>query len=399
MNDETPAPAPDQTNEPPVPSRLQRLKAKAILFAKNNWKRLVQYVVVAAVATAINYWNRDKPGYEPIPVPDVPDLILPPDGWFGPDIKSTQDALAQQNVYLFADTDAGKAVMGDDDNVFLWKYAQKARGSDIPPRDQGPVGSCVSFGFGTGIEYLLAVQTVRGKGQFEQVDVAHEVIYAGSRVEVNGGRVPFSGDGSLGSWMVKWVTTGGVVPRGVYGSTDLTTYNPQRCRQWGSSGVPADLKPIAQKNLIVSAGLVRTSAELKKALQQGYPVPVCSGVGFTSRVRDADGFLRAQGSWGHCMVFIGYRGGPRPGFCCMNSWPESAWVSGPRGLGDPPPQSFWVEPSTVDRMLGEGDSWALSGAKGFPKQKLKPEDWIIKNNALDRLFARRGLLECFALSY
>lgn len=63
----------------------------------------------------------------------------------------------------------------------------------------------------------------------------------------------------------------------------------------------------------------------------------------------------------------------RPGLLCLNSWPYS-WVSGPT-RHDMPPGSFWVDVSTVNRMLGQGDSFVFSDRAGFPKKKLKL-NWV-----------------------
>jgi len=36
------------------------------------------------------------------------------------------------------------------------------------------------------------------------------------------------------------------------------------------------------------------------------------------------------------------------------------------------PAGFWLDARVLDRLLNEGDSWALSAFAGFPAQKL---DW------------------------
>src|SRR5437763_1529398 len=74
----------------------------------------------------------------------------------------------------------------------------------------------------------------------EYRDLAQEVIYGGSRVEVGGGRL--RGDGSVGAWAAKFVHDYGVVPRGVHGRYDLSRYDERRCREYGARGVPGDLE-------------------------------------------------------------------------------------------------------------------------------------------------------------
>jgi hypothetical protein len=62
----------------------------------------------------------------------------------------------------------------------------------------------------------------------------------------------------------------------------------------------------------------------------------------------------------------------RPGACIIQSW-GSDCPNGPRGL-DQPSFSFWADQATVERILGEGDSWALSKSPAFHKREL-PSAW------------------------
>ena len=86
--------------------------------------------------------------------------------------------------------------------------------------------------------------------------------------------------------------------------------------------------------------------------------------------RDAEGFCSPKGRWGHCMCFIGVTGGRRPGLCCLQSWGPNM-PGGPIGLGDHPSCAFWVDAEVADRMLSQGDSWALSAFEGFPARRLQ----------------------------
>jgi hypothetical protein len=62
----------------------------------------------------------------------------------------------------------------------------------------------------------------------------------------------------------------------------------------------------------------------------------------------------------------------RPGACIIQSW-GSECPSGPRAL-DQPVFSFWADQSAVERILREGDSWALSKSPAFQKRDL-PRPW------------------------
>jgi hypothetical protein len=136
--------------------------------------------------------------------------------------------------------------------------------------------------------------------------------------------------------------------------------------------LPDDLEPEARRYPVKTVSLVKSFDEARAALGNGYPVAVCSDQGF-SMSRDAEGFCSPRGTWHHCMCFIGVTVGRRPGLCCVQSWgPQTP--GGPIGIGDHPACAFWVEADVADRMLAQGDSWALSAFAGFPGRRL---DWRI----------------------
>jgi hypothetical protein len=277
-------------------------------------------------------------------------------------------------IKVFADTPAYRGMVVEPDHVYLWEASKKVLGKHIPTRDQKSVGSCVAFGAAAAVEYLQVIQIASGTpGEFR--DLVQEVIYGGSRVEVGGGRI--RGDGSVGAWGAEWCQQWGVIARGKFGSLDLSEYNEARCREFGKTGVPDELEPIARERPVQSITQVKTIAEARAALANGYPITVASNVGFGNRspyTRDAEGFLRASGTWAHQMVLIGYRTGARPGMYCLNSWGPD-WVKGPPGPGEPPPGGFWIDDRTVLRMFNDGDSWAFGALVGFPARKL---DWLIR---------------------
>ena len=157
----------------------------------------------------------------------------------------------------------------------------------------------------------------------------------------------------------------------------MSKYSESNCRKLGQTGIKGELLDACKKNIVKSAALVTSANDARKALLQGYPIPICSDVGFAGQSsRDADGFLKARGSWPHCMAIIGYRK-DKNAFFVMNSW-GADWVKGPLGAGNPPPGGFWVEAKTIDRILSQGDSYAISDLTGFPKRKINADDWIVK---------------------
>jgi hypothetical protein len=307
---------------------------------------------------------------EAAPVGDVPAGLGT--GWQF-DAETVAANLDPEQTQQFRDTPAGKSALGDED-VFLWQAVRRVnnRGPPWYPNiNQGSVGSCVGAGNKHGCDVVQATAILAGS-RATWKPAAVEPIYAGSRVEVGGGRI--RGDGSVGAWAAKWLSDrGGMVPMEKVGRYDLTSYSAERAREWGRSGVPDDLEPAAREHPVKGAALVRTWPDVLRAIQQGYPVVVCSDQGFTM-ARDAEGFARPSGTWAHCMVFIGARGGSRPGAFCLNSWGDKVHT-GPVWPADAPVAGFWVDSSIVQRMVAQGDSFALSDVVGFPRRRL---DWKVQ---------------------
>src|SRR4029453_8978371 len=161
-------------------------------------------------------------------------------GWVD-DPRSVRECLAEMDCGTFRETAAFAARGDGPEGVFLWESAGTVTGEILPARNQGAVGSCVAFATASAIEFLSCFQIEDGEVAAYH-DLAQEIIYGGSRVEVGGGRI--RGGGSIGAWAAKWVKDYGVVPRGVHGAHDLRIYDEARCRDYGRRGVPNDLEPL-----------------------------------------------------------------------------------------------------------------------------------------------------------
>jgi hypothetical protein len=245
--------------------------------------------------------------------------------------------------------------------ILLYKAWRDVLGQD-PAYPAQQIGDCVSFGHGHGNDLLQCIEIGLGEpAVFQETDT--EFIYATSR-EVAGilGRQ----DGSYGSAAVKAMTTIGMVSRKMLGPDG--TYSGQRAKDWGWHGAPASVKSEAAPYKLGASAQVSTWDELVAALNNGYPVTICTGQGFTL-ARDNDGFCQARGSWGHCMLIAGVRF-DRPGACIIQSWGPDM-PSGPTAL-DQPSFSFWAEQGVIERILGQGDSWALSKSPAFEERELPP---------------------------
>lgn len=323
-------------------------------------RRLAALSFVAACAAAACYFVAgSNGGLTPAARPDQTD----PPRYFGwvDDPEAVRNCVAEMECGTFRETAAFAARWDGAEDVYLWESVRTVTGDLLPARNQGSVGSCVAFATASAIEFLSCVQIDEGD-EAAYRDLAQEVIYGGSRVEVGGGRI--RGDGSIGAWAVKWVKDYGVVPRGQHGRHDLRLYDEARCREYGRRGVPDDLEPLAKEHPVRSVANVRSWEECRAAIRNGYPVLVCSSQGFTME-RDEDGFCNPRGRWYHAMAVVGVRGGERPGGFLLNSWGPNAH-RGPRVPGNAPACGFWADADVLDRMLAQGDSWAFSRLVGFP---------------------------------
>jgi len=338
--------------------------------------------VTETVTEVIRYVEAPAPEYSP-----VSGWVTDPDA-----IAANLDPLKTEQ---FDQTPAGRAIMGDDD-VFLWQAVRKVNNKGppwYPNVNQQSVGCCVGCGFKHSADVVQATAILSGQA-FEWKPVSVEVIYGGSRVEVGGGRI--SGDGSVGAWAAKWIKDYGVAPMAKYGALDLTTFSPVRAREMGRSGVPADVEALAKSHPVKGTALVKSWTDVKRAIQQGYPVAVCSDQGFTMQ-RDASGRCRPQGNWPHCMAIIGVRSatdGRTEGGFILNSWGDQAHT-GPVWPADAPVSGFWADAAVIDRMARQNDSFALADVQGFPARNPRP-DWFARAEPVRPAAAAREVV--FALA-
>jgi hypothetical protein len=357
---------------------------------------LIRIAVAFAIAAATHYgWPPEVVQIiKEVPIAVVqqdlqPELteFSPTQGWIR-DADAIAANLDETKTLHFERTPAGKVALGDED-VFLWRAVRKVnnRGPPWYPNvNQESVGCCVGCGWKHSADIVQATAIASGK-RFEWKPVSVEVIYAGSRVDVGRGQI--SGDGSMGAWAREWSQSqGGIAAMQKYDSVDLSKFSPARARDWGRRGIPPDVAAAAKEHPVKGCALVKSWADVKRAIQQGYPVAVCSDQGFTMG-RDATGRARPQGSWSHCMCICAVRtaaDGHTEGAFILNSWGDNAHT-GPVWPEDAPVAGFWADAAVVDRMVKQGDSFALADVAGFPARKVLP-DWFVREVQPERFRPR-----------
>jgi hypothetical protein len=240
---------------------------------------------------------------------------------------------------------------------------------------QGTVGSCVGWGASLAVDLTSACDIVyRREPEVWRGRTIEASLYGFSRVEARGKTVNNGGDGSTGFHAAKAIHELGCLHYGVeYGGIVIREDNKQkRDRDWGRDGVPNELEPYAKERRCSEVTLAVDFEQAAAAIQNGYPVVVCSGQGF-SMSRDADGFCKPGGTWWHCMVFAAVRWGKRPGLLCLNSWGDSNTVGKyyPENMPTAVRNcSFYVDADVCTRMLSGRDSYVYAGYSGFKRTQI-----------------------------
>lgn len=275
--------------------------------------------------------------------------------------------------------DAGPLLISSQRDVFLGDFLLR-----MDPgwrRGAQRIGSCVGWGWSLAVQMLAACDIcVRNERESYGGNVLTAATYGFSRVEARGLSSNPGGDGSYGSAAAKAVTKYGTLyAERDYGGKRYADGDPKLEKAWGRDGVPDALEPIAAEHRVHETTVVTNFTDVSKAISNGYPVAVCSMMGFSMTFsKDGDGhggWLRPSGTWPHCQMIAGVRHGARPGALVVNSWGDC--YSGP--VDERLPESFqrssgWVEADVIDRMIGrDPDTFAVSGYAGFAPSQIS--DW------------------------
>lgn len=306
---------------------------------------------------------------------------------YTPDPDGTARFLKELDAPLFKDAAADVIQKRKNVDTFLYRAAvegyRKQYGKEWVVEKQG-IGDCVSWAWAHCAWIASSIDWQQGKIADPPLFPSTEAIYGGSRCEARNRDYAGYSDGSYGAAAARWLVDWGVLYRKDYGSVSLINYSADRAKDWGAYGCGGrgdngQLDMVAREHPATSVALVTTFEQAAAAIESGFPVAVCSGVGF-SKTRDRDGFCKATTRWAHAMTFCSVRY-DRPGLLCLNSWGPN-WVSGPRWPDDQPEGSFWVDRDTVNRMLGDWeDSFAVGGVEGFKWRDLHHGEWLGGENS------------------
>lgn len=317
------------------------------------------------------------------PAKPVPGIDVPYSGGWTPNPDETR-AFIQRIPVLYAHQIEQLSTADDNADRLLYRYVVRlAKDSGLndwtATRDgklvlraynQGQIGSCTGNAAACVVTTLSACEIVMSKKPHEfKAFASAEALYGLGREKAN--MLGRSGDGCYGSALAEAVTDFGTLYCMPYESAgvDLTNYNETRCKQFGSKGVGNTLKTIAADHQVLNAVNVKNAKEAWSLIGSGYPINVCSNVGFQNK-RGPEGVIEPAGTWNHAMAITARRTSAKYGrlFLIQNSWGDSWNATG--YADDEPNCSFWVRESVVEKMLSQGDSFAYSGLNGFRKRSL-----------------------------
>lgn len=262
----------------------------------------------------------------------------------------------------------GRPVVQDNAraNVRLWQCVTAANGS-YPQNKPQLIGDCTGHGGKHAIEGTSGGQIAGGqKSSWRPVDSTF--LYAAGRVFILKGSI--RGDGATGHSIAQAAKEYGVLPAD---DPRLPPYTAEMAREWGRKGPPQWAVEEAAKYKVRTVALMRTPAEVRDAVCNGYGVTIASSYGSTDiRPRDGRMVARRNTSWNHQMCIDGYDGSTgTPYWHVKNSWGENEH---PQPIDDSPPGGFWITEKDLEFILrnnGYPDSWAFSDFDGFPVRALK----------------------------
>jgi hypothetical protein len=341
-----------------------------------NFLRLCAILfIVGATATAVRHMQcesaRPDPAPEVLPAPVEPDHS----GWSPQAVADLSPWADELGRFCICARDGGQPVWQDNSraNVRLWKLTALLVGQP-PPNGPQLTGDCTSWSSAHAIEATQSGQIAAVGGAWQRIfpawsyGVGRQWVWRKDIV----GRMPSQGC-SVGAVLR------GAVEFGVVSWDEAEAagykYSGQLADQWGNSGPPEKLKPLAAQHKLGAIAQLKSAADLCNAVCNGYGTAFGSDfTGGNFRTKDgrivADNIaprLAMKERWHHALCCDGFDGSTGTAYYhIQNSWyPESH----PKPIDDSPPCGFWVEESSIAYIVAQGDAWATSDFTGFVERR------------------------------
>ena len=259
-----------------------------------------------------------------------------------------------------------------DRRVVLWDAARACNNGEHLPTLQQLIGDCVGFGSGNALRYLEAVHLILYEDDIVWREPFIPFHYATGRnaPEAGNGRLGRNPNGSFGSDQAAALVSRGWVAADEPG---LPKYSKSVAESWAVKMPDPHWLAIGKQHLVKTAARVRTAAEIRDAICNGYPVTIASTWGGKMRPPTVDGRLvnSRVTRWGHQMCVIGYDGSlvRERYFYVLNSWGPDAHGTPP---DDAPPGGFWIRLEDMEWIARTGECYAFSDIVGYERR-----DWSI----------------------
>jgi hypothetical protein len=297
-------------------------------------------------------------------------------GWID-DRDEVAAVMGRQPHGVFCDSAAALKDSGKGQKALPYQAVVSVLGKQLY-FDAQTRGTCVAKAAEIVLPIVKCLQILGGKRERFPGLSAHEPIYAGSRVEIGGGKLG-AGDGSVVAWAGEWLQKYGDVLRQVYslgGATiDLTKASDEVACAWGRprAGVPDALEPIAKEHPVQTISQIANYEEARDALyNKAVLILGCNTL--MSLRRDSEGFsVGTSGRGGHATPIIGVDDeSKRPGVLIdYRSWPISS-SGGTRH--DQPDNTMWIDADQFNRMVNQGECIALRDQVGWDPD---PIDYVL----------------------
>lgn len=227
--------------------------------------------------------------------------------------------------------------------------------------DPQETGDCTSHGGRNGFDMSRAVEIhIKGEPESWEARGATEVAY---------GYRGHSGVGMNVGLVIEFFHKYGGLLRKKYPFADLTKYNPRFGMNLGGRKIPKEILDIASEHPALYWARIKSIEEARDSLANGYGI-VCGSNYGNNGVRDKNGLSRWNDSWSHCMAWGACDDtGPQMTFLILQSW--GIWNSGGHPAWGPiPGGSFLVPDGDAEKMIRQGECYAIGQVKGWAPQKL-----------------------------
>lgn len=170
--------------------------------------------------------------------------------------------------------------------------------------------------------------------------------------------------------------TGFLARHNYEGVVDLSKYKATIGHNWGSKGVPENVKELCRKNKVGLISQVRTQEELMDAMFNGYAAHSGQHASWSTGSNSKGVHGRTPGGWNHDMCIAGYDDSkeffPFRVWMIQNSW--GPWNQKPTGwpkeYGEWIPGMILTTSEDFHVCVEAGDCWVYGSIDGYPPQRL-----------------------------